>query len=125
VETFRVPPKLATQIDQAAKQMEKALTRLKLDMNIHAEFGTNEDHEWPARVPGMPTLSRAIAVGANPVSLDLRFRNSLIDPTINSAWENLWDLLGACFETRNRIRATVKYPIAPIDFVTALGAEKS
>jgi hypothetical protein len=123
VETFHVGQRAQKRIDEAAKQMEEAMSRVDLDLNIHAEFGTSKEHAWPARTPGTDRLLRRISANAAPVRLDLQFSNSLVLPAINSAWQDLWDTLGESFHPANRIRATVKYPITLVDFGSALGAK--
>jgi hypothetical protein len=123
VETYRVLPALGKRIDQVAKNMENELRQIKVEMNIHAEFGTGEadDSIWITR--STPRLSRRISANAVPVQFDLCFPNSPACSDLNIAWEVLWDAMGASFKPSNRIRALVKYPIRLDRLVTMLCSE--
>ncbi len=123
VETYRVTPKYAKAVDQAAKEMEKAFTRLKLDMSIHWEFGTAAERPWLKRTSGLTRYRRRISASASPVAIDLEFHDAFVQPAVNSAWEHLWDAMGDCFQPKNRIRAIVRYPIDLRAYLVALGAK--
>jgi hypothetical protein len=124
IETYRVTPKLGRAVDEAATEFEKSLARLRVEMNLHVEFDKDTGFSPSKRQLAGPRLRRQISAKAMPTPIDLRFRDTFMQPSINRAWENLWDALGDCCLPKNRIRATIKYPIDPRKYAVWLGGRE-
>ncbi len=85
IETYRVTPTVGKAVDAAAKAFEKSLARLKFDMHIHAEFGTDVQADWTARLRRLKRLNRHIYADAFPASIALRFGAGSVPPAIDHA----------------------------------------
>jgi hypothetical protein len=117
-ELYRVTPAVARRIDEAAQSVEVAVTDLRFQMSLHDEIGAPYDRGRGPR--DEPRFTRTLSTNAQPSEIRLRFNSRLVEPTMNAAWESLWDALGASFKSPNRIRATIKYPVPLKNYIEAL-----
>lgn len=86
--------------------------------------------DWPAEIPPDEPVKvreggefRWISFSAHPATVELRFVSSWMTPSINRAWQKLWDAIGAEMDLGTYIpRVTMKDGLSARDYARALAS---